>query len=212
MSKSLILDWKDVAQGFYGKALSLAVLTCLFSFLVSPKIEVQPYQMEVTITVMEDIPPEIRERIQPPEDIIRPQIDLIIDDDLDGADDDIEIVSTIERTTLRQEDVLRPPAGFGETPRFVAYDEAPVAVRRIQPAYPESARRLGIEGQVMLDVEVLRDGSVGKIEVVRSLQPGRGGLDEAAIEAVRRWEFQPAKSSGQPVAVWVRFPVEFRLN
>jgi periplasmic protein TonB len=41
---------------------------------------------------------------------------------------------------------------------------------------------------------------------------GDGGFDEAAIEAVKKWEFTPAKSGGKPVACWVTFPISFGLN
>ena len=41
---------------------------------------------------------------------------------------------------------------------------------------------------------------------------GPGGLDEAAVTAVRKWEFSPAKSGGKPVAVWVTFDVTFNLK
>jgi protein TonB len=57
-------------------------------------------------------------------------------------------------------------------------------------------------------VEVLKDGSIRNIHVKRSVP---GGLDEAAIEAVRKVRFQPGKSSGQPVDVLLIIPVEFKL-
>ncbi len=206
MSIKRYTDWKDVANSFYDKALSLAILLLLFSFLVSPKIEVKPYVAEIRVTEAIDIPPEIRERIQPPEELVRPPVEIIIDDDLTGDDDDLEIVETIDRTTLDPYEVVKPPPGLGETPRFVAYDEPPRPIRTIQPEEP----RFMVSGTVVLEVEVLRDGSVGAVEISRSLMGGRGGPDEAAVAAVKQWEFSPAKSGGQPVAVWARIPIEFR--
>ncbi|MCL1826623.1 MAG: energy transducer TonB, partial [Candidatus Cloacimonetes bacterium] len=67
-------------------------------------------------------------------------------------------------------------------------------------------------GVVILDIEVLIDGSIGAIEVFQSLMPGPGGLDEAAILAVRKWQYQPAESGGNPVACWVKQPINFTLN
>ncbi len=69
-----------------------------------------------------------------------------------------------------------------------------------------------IQGEVILEVEVFADGTVGAIEVRKSLMSGPGGLDEAAIKSVKQWIFQPAKSSGRAVAVWVTFPVTFTLE
>jgi len=62
---------------------------------------------------------------------------------------------------------------------------------------------------VILEAEVLKDGSVRDIRVRRGVG---GGLDEAAIEAVRKVKFQPGKSSGQPVDCLVIIPVEFRIQ
>lgn len=205
-------DWKDIANSYYDKSLSLAVLLLLFSFLVSPNIEVKPYVAEIRVTEAIEIPPEIRERIEPPQELIRPVVEIIIDDDLSGDDDELEIVETIAATTLDPYERVTPPPRHGQTSRFVIYEEGPQPIRRVNPEYPSFARRAGLQGTVVLEVEVLRDGSVGAIEVLRSLSAGPGGLDEAAVNAMRQWEFTPAKSGGQPVAVWVRIPIDFRLE
>ncbi|MCK9333345.1 MAG: energy transducer TonB, partial [Candidatus Cloacimonetes bacterium] len=92
---------------------------------------------------------------------------------------------------------------------FVPYDDPPVVIGSISPVYPEFAKRNGVQGTVVLEVEVLKDGSVRNIHVKKSVP---GGLDEAAIEAIRKVRFQPGKSSGQPVDVLLIIPVEFKLN
>lgn len=206
-------DWKDVADSYYEKALSLAILILLFAFLVSPKIEVKPFEREIKIQEAIELPPEIKEKIKPPEETVKPVIEIVVEDDLsDDEEEDIEIVDTIEKTTLDpyQEIVTRPE--FGKTSKFVVYEDPPVPIRQVVPKYPEFARNSGIQGEVVLEVEVFENGTVGAINVIKSLMSGPGGLDEAAIKAVRQWEFQPAKSGGRPVAVWVTFPVEFTLD
>ncbi len=60
-------DWKDVANSYYDKAFSLAILLILFAFLVSPNIEIKAYKAEVKTTEAIEIPPEIKEKIKPPE-------------------------------------------------------------------------------------------------------------------------------------------------
>jgi protein TonB len=62
----------------------------------------------------------------------------------------------------------------------------------------------------MLLVEVLASGRVGKVEIETS--SGYDILDEAAVKAVRRWRFTPAKKGRRPVSAWVRIPVEFDLR
>jgi protein TonB len=85
----------------------------------------------------------------------------------------------------------------------------PSLLREIKPDYTEDARRRGIEGDVMLEIVVRRDGSVGDIRLVRRLD---GGLDQRAIDAVRQWRFSPARRSGTPVDVVVEVAVEFKLR
>jgi len=77
------------------------------------------------------------------------------------------------------------------------------------PAYPEDARRLGHEGEVTLRIDVARDGSVARLEVVAS--SGYAELDAAALDAVRVWRFEPARCGGRAVAHTVRLPLRFSL-
>ena len=78
------------------------------------------------------------------------------------------------------------------------------------PAYPESMRRLGVEGVSTLRFQVLTDGTVGEMAVARTA--GHRDLDAAAMEAVKKWRFEPAKRGRDAVAVWVTLPVRFELK
>ena len=202
-------DWKDVASSFYEKSLSLALLLLLFTFLVFPKIEVKPYQHRAKEIQTIEIPPEVRQKFKPPEEV-KPIIPLTIEESDMSDDEDIEEIETIGPTTL---DLTKPPpvSREGTTPKFVVHEEGPIPMKKVEPEYPQFARNAGIEGTVTLRAEVFEDGSVGAVEIVKSLQSGPGGLDEAAIHAVKQWTFIPAKNQGKPVAVWVTFPVTFKL-
>jgi protein TonB len=92
-------------------------------------------------------------------------------------------------------------AGSGITP--------PRLVREVKPDYTEQARRRGLEGDVVLEIVVRSNGSVGDVKVLQGLG---GGLDERAIEAVRQWRFSPARRQGTPVDVIVEVAVEFKLR
>jgi TonB family protein len=87
--------------------------------------------------------------------------------------------------------------------------EPPVVLREVRPTYTETARQRGISGEVVLEIVVLRDGTVGRVRVLNGLG---GGLDEKAIEAVRQWKFDPARLRGTPVDVMVEVAVEFKLR
>ncbi len=85
----------------------------------------------------------------------------------------------------------------------------PTVIREVRPTYTDEARRRAIEGDVVLEIVVRRDGTVGNVNVLRSLG---AGLEQRAIEAVRQWRFGPAKRQGTPVDVVVEVSVEFKLR
>jgi TonB family protein len=85
----------------------------------------------------------------------------------------------------------------------------PELIREVRPDYTEEARRRNVEGDVVLEIVVRRDGTVGEVKVVQGLA---GGLDRRAIDAVKQWRFAPAKRLGTPVDVMVEVAVEFKLR
>jgi TonB family protein len=90
--------------------------------------------------------------------------------------------------------------GGGVLPPKVVFDP--------DPDYSEEARKAKFQGTVVLWVIVGPDGRPRDITVQRSLGMG---LDEKAVEAVRRWKFEPARKDGQAVAVQIAIEVNFRL-
>lgn len=87
--------------------------------------------------------------------------------------------------------------------------EPPRLLREVKAQYTEDARRRGITGDVLLEVVVRRDGSVGEAHVLQGLGYG---LDQRAIDAVRQWRFAPAQRKGVAVDVLVEVAVEFTLR
>jgi protein TonB len=85
---------------------------------------------------------------------------------------------------------------------------APRAIDAPDPDYSEEARKAKYQGTVVLWIVVGPDGRVHDCRIQRSLGLG---LDERAVEAVKRWRFEPARKDGQPVAVQVNVEVNFRL-
>ncbi len=75
--------------------------------------------------------------------------------------------------------------------------------------YSEEARRLRITGDVVLEIVVRRDGSVGDVKILEGLG---GDLSERAVQAVRQWQFMPARRLGTAVDVVVEVAVEFKLR
>ncbi|MFJ4395210.1 energy transducer TonB [Pseudomonas sp. NPDC089396] len=99
-----------------------------------------------------------------------------------------------------------PPAPAPVTPPSAnaAYLKNPA------PEYPQMALRRGWEGTVLLRVEVLASGKPGQIQIQKS--SGRDALDAAALAAVKRWSFVPAKQGDVAQAGWVSVPIDFKLR
>lgn len=92
-----------------------------------------------------------------------------------------------------------------EAPRFsAAYLNNP------PPIYPTMARRRGIEGRVLVRAEVLADGTCNQVELRKT--SGYELLDQAALEAVKKWRFVPARKGSQSIAAWVEVPITFKLE
>lgn len=87
--------------------------------------------------------------------------------------------------------------------------EPPRLLREVRAEYSDAARRANLEGVVVLEIVVRRNGTVGDVRVLKGL-----GLDlnQQAMTAVRQWRFAPARMKGTPVDVVVEVEVEFRLR
>jgi protein TonB len=87
--------------------------------------------------------------------------------------------------------------------------EPPRLLREVKAEYTDDARRRNLSGDVLLEIVVRSDGTVGDVTVVKGLG---AGLDQRAVAAVRQWRFSPARRRGEPVDVIVEVAVEFTLR
>ncbi len=112
---------------------------------------------------------------------------------LSVADPGSGSTGTAGTTTAAVSDTLSPPR---------------ILTRR-EPVYPVNARRLRVEGTVMLNVLVGSDGKVREVKVLEA----EGGklLSPAAVDAVREWTFSPATRGGRSVECWHKVPIRFEL-
>lgn len=101
--------------------------------------------------------------------------------------------------------VAAPPGLPDREPDYqAAYLKNPV------PAYPMVARRMGWQGKVVLNVEVLASGLPGEVKLYQS--SGHDVLDKAAMQAVRSWRFVAARQGGQVITKWFLVPIPFILK
>ena len=122
-----------------------------------------------------------------------------------------ELAQTTPGVESTGQELQVAPPSEEELPKFGEYvyvEELPEAVSKVQPVYPEIARDAGVDGTVLVQALVGKDGKVKDTRVVKSIKM----LDDSAVAAVKQWVFKPALSNNKPVAVWVAVPVKFSLH
>jgi protein TonB len=97
----------------------------------------------------------------------------------------------------------------GPPPDFVPFEKPPAVIKRVDPKYPELARKAGIEGRVILKVWIDKRGKVKDVVILKGAAEM---LDNAAIAAAKQWEFTPAMMKLGPVDVWSTLTFNFRLQ
>ncbi len=107
-----------------------------------------------------------------------------------------------------------PPTPLQDAPQVYRPGEGitvPRIVKEVKPKYTPEAMEAKIQGSVRLEAVVLATGEVGDVEVIESLDKVYG-LDEAAIQALKQWRFDPGTKDGKPVAVRVEVEMSFTLK
>jgi protein TonB len=109
--------------------------------------------------------------------------------------------------------VPEPPPPSGPLIAGVGDVTNPVLIEstKVQPEYPELARVARLEGNVILQAIIHADGTVGDLQILRCNRPGMG-FEDAAVQAVRQWQYHPAKQGDRPVEVYFTVYVEFTLH
>lgn len=86
--------------------------------------------------------------------------------------------------------------------------EMPVVLKEVRPSYPQKAREEKIEGVVVLDVLIDKNGLVRQVSVIEGPQI----FQKNAVEAMRSFQFKPANIDGSPVPVRIRYTLRFELE
>lgn len=101
-------------------------------------------------------------------------------------------------------------ATAGSQKAFVPPSSTAAYLRNPKPVYPALAQRRGMQGVVLLLVEVAADGAPRAVTVKKG--SGFAILDKAALRAVRAWRFAPAKRGGRPVKASIEVPIRFTMK
>ena len=183
-----------------------SMLLLIFTFLIYPRylgmLELEDVELQEIL--IENIPQT--QQIERPPPPARPSVPV------ESEDEDIADDLTIEETDLDNFEAwdAPPPPPEGPRVKFIPYDDPPQPLSQIAPLYPEIAQEAGIEGTVVVQVFIDKKGRVQDTVILKGIP--NTGLDEAAIKAIRKTRFRPAKQRERPVGVWISIPVNFRLK
>ncbi len=173
------------------------------------------------------VPPPSIIRSEPQVRVVRPQkvqarvgIPTAVPDE-EMIDEDVVIASRQDLAEFGRSSGDIPSDGVGiivdlgddpipEITKFVPMEKRPEMIFREQPDYPRPARLAGMEGVVIIQALVGKDGSVRR--AVAYVSSGSAMLDEAAVKAAYKNKFTPGIQNGRPISVWVTYTVEFILN
>jgi protein TonB len=94
-------------------------------------------------------------------------------------------------------------------PDFVPFEKEPQVIKRVEPVYPELARKAGLEGTVWVKLWVDKEGKVKDVVILKSASEI---FNQPAIDAAKQWIFTPAMMKTGPVSVWISLSFNFKLN
>ena len=183
-----------------------SIILLILIFLIYPRYLglIALEDVELQEIVIENIPQT--QQIEKPPPPARPSVPV------ESEDEDIADDLTIEETDLDSFEAwdAPPPPPEGPRVKFIPYDDPPQPLSSIRPVYPEIAQEAGIEGTVVVQVFVDKKGRVKDTLVLKGIP--NTGLDEAAVTAIKKTRFRPAKQRERAVGVWISIPVNFRLK
>jgi TonB family protein len=184
-------------------ALCAIALTSLGAAFSPPYIPT-PYQLRERVAVTVELPDNIYIP-PPPADIARPEIAREFEES-----DDADATETIAPTDFNPFEPPEIPQAPAAPENFVAYDSPPVLIHAEAPEYPDLAMSAESEGVVEVVVVINESGRVISATVLRSTATEM--LQQAALEAARKFLFKPAMQRDVPVKCRIAIPFDFGLN
>ncbi len=204
-------DLKAIYPKVMRRSTSLALFLMVGLAILFPDMEIDSKSTKKVIEVLkvEDIPETHQKKRPPPME--RPAVPLETEDE--DVPDDVTIADT--ELDLDAPVVDIPPSldkndveVEEEILEFWVVEQKPDLIHRVNPVYPEMARRAGLQGQVLVAFIVTREGRVSEPQVLKGPEIFRA----AALEAVVKFRFKPAMQNDRAIAVRMTIPIRFRLH
>ena len=221
-------ELKEVARKYMFRAVvaacSAGILLFLLSLGTSAFLSHRPHETSVIVVPYRELaaPPPLTQNEPPPQVAIAqpvapPTVGVPVPvPDAEAPPEQTiatqqEIAQITPGVDAGKGDIVVAPPSEDDLPKFGEYvyvEELPEAITKVSPVYPDLAREAGVDGVVLVQALVGKDGRVKDARVQKSIPM----LDESALAAVKQWVFKPALSNNKPVAVWVAVPVRFTLH
>ena len=157
---------------------------------------------------------ELKEKLAQSPTALRPEVERRLKEVEQNL---VEYQRNIELTRMKESIARQSDTASADTIKFELMrsfqaaeqgDRKARMIHHVEARYTDDARAKGIEGKVVLRFTVDHDGIPQSIQVRQSLYPS---LDQAAIEALREWRFEPAMKNGEPVSMWMEAEMDFHL-
>ncbi|MCP9292743.1 MULTISPECIES: energy transducer TonB [Gracilimonas] len=217
-----IIDRKnDLKQGYLLR-LEIGFILSLLIFISASKLTIKPSEKGDQIVVDRQEEVFVEEIVQTKQEVKappppRPMIPVEVPNDEIIEDELIDLDAELDMDAAIMELPPPPPRMIEQEEEeeiFVVVEQMPeliggLAAVQKHITYPEMALKAGIEGRVVVQFLIDKEGNVLDPIVVRGIG---GGCDEEALKAVQKVKFKPGKQRGQPVIVRYSLPVAFRLQ
>jgi len=200
-------------------SLVVSLILLIGLMLLFPKFERQQTALEQKkIYIEQEEVPITQQQIEQAAPPSKPTIPVEADEDDLAEDIDFEM-SSFEDYAPDWENPPPPPEQDqeegGRQVRFIPFDEPPEPIGGFEAiqrnvVYPEIAQEAGITGTVVVQAYIDEFGKVRECNILKGIP--NTGLNEAAIDAIKKTEFKPAKQRDRNVGVWISIPVIFKLK
>lgn len=189
-------------------ALTISLVIFIVLFLTVKTVEVKAYRPASKIeTIVEELPPELQNIEEPPPPP-KPKLPVEIQESEEAEEEEQEIEFT-PTTEFNELETPPPPKVEEKVYEFYNVEIKPQVIKRVEPEYPELARKAGIEGRVIVMAIVDTAGNVVDVQVLQSTNPI---FNEPALAAARQFKFKPGYQRDKPVKVRVAIPFHFYLE
>lgn len=163
-----------------------------------------------TVTQAAYVPPVVVDSVTPEDEaqfMTADEISVVV---VDQAVEDITVVEVVAEEIVEEEAEPEPFVIVEEMPFYPGGDTELLKYIANTIEYPEIARENNVQGRVFIRFCVTATGTIGQVEVLRSVDPD---IDAEAIRVIKTIKgFQPGKQGGVPVPVWYQLPINFRLE